>query len=79
MLNTCFDDFLEPHYQSLTYFPENDAKLTKEIEGFHEWVYPDINNGVYKSGFASAQDAYEEAVKPLFEVRRATKAKESMC
>ena len=69
MLNTCFDEFVDPHYKGLTYFPEDDEKLKKEIEEFHAWVYPDINNGVYKSGFATSQDAYEEAVKPLFEVR----------
>jgi len=68
MMNTCFDEFLEPQYKGLTYFPEEETKLTKEIEDFHSWVYPNINNGVYKSGFASTQDAYEEAVKPLFEV-----------
>lgn len=68
MLNTCFDDFIDPHYKNLTYFPEDDTKLTKEIEDFHSWVYPNINNGVYRSGFSTTQEAYEEAVKPLFEV-----------
>ena len=68
MLNTCFDDLLEPHYKGLTFYPESDKKLTKEIEDFHSWVYPNINNGVYKSGFASTQEAYTEAVQPLFEV-----------
>lgn len=68
MLNTCFDEFIEPQYKGITYYPEGQAKLTKEIDEFHSWVYPNINNGVYKSGFATSQDAYQEAVKPLFEV-----------
>jgi len=38
-----------------------------EINAVNERVYEDVNNGVYKSGFATTQDAYEEAVAPLFD------------
>ena len=37
-----------------------------EIDRFNDMIYEDINNGVYKSGFAKTQDAYNNAVKPLF-------------
>ncbi|PNS21507.1 Glutathione S-transferase omega-like 2 [Sphaceloma murrayae] len=43
------------------------AHLKGEIEAFNEWVYHDINNGVYKTGFATAQDAYEENLEVLFQ------------
>ena len=45
-----FDDFLPGHYKKLDLFPE---PLRKEIEETNEWTYNDVNNGVYKSGFAT--------------------------
>jgi glutathionyl-hydroquinone reductase len=38
-----------------------------EIERVNDRVYDTVNNGVYKSGFATSQAAYDEAVHPLFE------------
>ena len=46
------------------YYPES---LRDKIDAINERVYNTVNNGVYKSGFATTQDAYEEAVMPLFE------------
>jgi putative glutathione S-transferase len=46
------------------YYPE---PLRNEIDAINERVYETLNNGVYKSGFATTQKAYEEAVYPLFE------------
>ncbi|MCB0871686.1 MAG: glutathione S-transferase C-terminal domain-containing protein, partial [Solirubrobacterales bacterium] len=43
------------------------ADLRQEIDQVNDRVYHAINNGVYKAGFATRQDAYEEAVKALFE------------
>ena len=38
-----------------------------EIDALNERIYGTLNNGVYKARFATTQDAYEEAVVPLFE------------
>ncbi len=46
------------------FYPED---LRDEIDAVNARVYDTLNNGVYKAGFATAQDAYEEAVGPLFE------------
>jgi len=42
-------------------------ELRLEIDEINATVYDKVNNGVYKSGFATTQEAYEEAVIPLFE------------
>ena len=43
------------------YYPEH---LREEIDNLNERIYHTLNNGVYKSGFATTQEAYEEAVVP---------------
>lgn len=45
------------------YYPE---ALRKEIDVWNERIYPAVNNGVYKCGFARTQEAYNEAVENLF-------------
>ncbi|MGM0525625.1 MAG: glutathione S-transferase family protein [Pseudomonadota bacterium] len=45
------------------YYPDD---LQQSINEVNDWVYNDINNGVYKCGFATQQDAYEEAFEALF-------------
>lgn len=42
------------------------AELRGEIDAVNARVYATLNNGVYKTGFATTQYAYEEAVRPLF-------------
>ena len=60
MLNSAFDAFGD---SSLDFYPEN---LRAEIDALNETVYENINNGVYKAGFAPSQEAYEEAFSALF-------------
>lgn len=43
------------------------AELLADIDELNDFIYPTINNGVYKAGFATTQDAYEEAVTVVFE------------
>ena len=42
------------------------VELREEIDAFNARIYATVNNGVYKAGFATTQEAYEEAVRPLF-------------
>src|SRR5690606_10234663 len=46
------------------YCPE---ALRADIEAVNARVYRDVNNGVYRAGFATTQGAYEDAVRPLFD------------
>jgi len=61
MFNSAFDDIgAKPG----NYYP---ADLRNDIDSVNERIYHRINNGVYKAGFASRQQAYEEAVTELFD------------
>jgi putative glutathione S-transferase len=61
MLNSAFDDFTNVHTD---YYPKN---LRAEIDRFNDMIYPNINNGVYRAGFATSQAAYEEAFRNVFD------------
>lgn len=61
-LATQFTAFHKPGAPDL--YPE---ALRSEIDAINALIYEDVNNGVYKAGFAVAQDAYDTAVKALFE------------
>lgn len=61
MFNTSFEAFSDNHHDD---YPE---PLRQEIDAVNERVYETVNNGVYRAGFATSQEAYEEALKPLFE------------
>jgi len=60
MLNSAFDAFTNEHTD---FYPE---ELRGEIDAVNAIVFQNVNNGVYRSGFASTQDAYEEAFRDLF-------------
>jgi putative glutathione S-transferase len=61
MLDTEFGEFAttDAHF-----FPED---LHDEIDATIDAIYEPVNNGVYRSGFATTQEAYEEAVTELFD------------
>lgn len=61
MLNGAFDQWGKA---SLDFYPE---KLRPAIDRINERVYETVNNGVYRAGFATSQQAYEEAFDALFE------------
>ncbi|KAF2838835.1 hypothetical protein M501DRAFT_1004666 [Patellaria atrata CBS 101060] len=63
MLYYSFDGLLPEPHKSLDLFP---AELREKIEETNTWTYNDINNGVYKSGFATTGEAYESNVRALF-------------
>lgn len=50
MFYTEFDDILPENFKKVDLFPEH---LREQIQETNEWTYNDINNGVYKSGFAT--------------------------
>jgi putative glutathione S-transferase len=62
MFNSEFNKFAA--IPSLDFYPEH---LRVQIEQAIDAIYQPINNGVYRSGFASSQTAYEAAVTELFQ------------
>ncbi|MDN3610372.1 glutathione S-transferase family protein [Vibrio ostreicida] len=61
MFNSEFDDISS---NTMDYYP---AALRDAIDQWNDYIYPRINNGVYRCGFATSQTAYEEAYDSLFE------------
>lgn len=48
---------------SVDLYPQD---LREEIEALNARIYPSLNNGVYRAGFATTQEAYEEAFHEVF-------------
>jgi len=61
MLNFEFNAFATK--SSLDLYPET---LREKIDELNSWIYPNINNGVYRCGFARTQDAYNRAFNDVF-------------
>ena len=60
MLNSEFNEFAK--YPEVDLYPES---LVDEIESVNDWVYKTLNNGVYRCGFATSQNAYNVAIEEL--------------
>jgi len=60
IFNSAFDAFTNAHTD---YYP---AELRNDIDRINDLVYTTVNNGVYRAGFATAQDAYEQAARAIF-------------
>lgn len=60
MLNSAFDDFANT---AVDFYPE---ALRSEIDEINESIYNNVNNGVYRCGFAKTQEAYNKAYDRLF-------------
>ena len=60
MLNSAFEDYSK---SAVDFYPES---LREEIDAINDVVYNNINNGVYRAGFATTQTAYDKAFDDLF-------------
>jgi putative glutathione S-transferase len=61
MFNSAFDDLTGSTFDL---YP---SQLRQEIDDLNAVIYDNVNNGVYKAGFATTQEAYEEAATVLFD------------
>lgn len=65
MLNSAFDEYASVDDRTnVDYYPQ---ALREEIDAINKSVYHDINNGVYRAGFAKTQEAYNKAYDRLFD------------
>ncbi len=61
MLNAAFDAFTNVRTD---FYP---TELRAEVDRLNDLIYPNVNNGVYRTGFATSQGAYEHAFRNLFD------------
>lgn len=60
MFNSQFNSFSK--HPNLDLYPK---ELKNIIDEVNDWIYPTMNNGVYRCGFATSQEAYDDAIKAL--------------
>jgi len=60
MFNSAFSVYSQNNYD---FYP---LALRSQIDDINDYVYDNINNGVYRCGFVTTQDAYNEAYRALF-------------
>src|SRR4051812_39895873 len=61
MFNSAFDEI---GALPRDYYP---VQVREHVDSLNERIYHTVNNGVYKAGFATTQEAYDSAIAPLFE------------
>ena len=64
MLNTEFNSILPSEYAEVDLVPKD---LESQIDELNSWIYDNINNGVYKAGFASKQEVYAKECQNVFD------------
>lgn len=72
MLNSAFNDYAK---SDIDYYPDS---LRQDIDTINSLVYHDVNNGVYRCGFATTQDAYNRAFDRLFDALEELEARLSL-
>ncbi len=72
MLNSAFNDYAK---SDIDYYPDS---LREDIDSINSLVYHDVNNGVYRCGFATTQDAYNRAFDRLFDALEELEARLSL-
>ena len=63
ILNSGFQKLAKGKFANYDFYP---TEKREEIDSINEWIYHDINNGVYKCGFATSQSAYQQASNSLY-------------
>ena len=64
MFNSAFNHLIDDEVKELNFYPKDKQD---DIDKINTLVYENVNNGVYRTGFASSQKSYEKAYNRLFD------------